>query len=379
MTFAVILRYPQWSVSLQATAPNADRPSAVTNQCHAAEQWLHDAHLKTLQPPAILHYTMAHEAKAVYLAHSPAWENASVLHCSIASALLVRSSVKEAFSRESRHIKTSPQYQMHWIPQMQEPQYLLEALGPRFQWGTNSQVLPKAHIPTARRAEGTSAALSPVTAGHRTAFQLSQWHWCTSVPFGGLHRCPWPNWKMAALPSCQWTFIWPVVFAFLVATTEERSQVDCHSPSWVCGYDNLKKGKKKKKKEAKVSPMSSSTHSHCHLLPHSQVLKVLQCPPAGSGVLKGYHTENWLCLRTLPSPGQVVQKVAPHHLAEGCTQTLEKFLPGEQPLFSTAQSTTPPPRPAKRDKPFRTSVNLEQEFAKQTFLCLGMLVWKPTA
>lgn len=96
-------------------------------------------------PPAILHCLMVHKAKTVFSTHSPAWGNASVLHLGTASTLLVRSSVRETFSRESRHIQTSHQYQMHWIPQMQEPQYLFEALGPRFQWGTNSQMLPKEH------------------------------------------------------------------------------------------------------------------------------------------------------------------------------------------------------------------------------------------
>lgn len=63
-------------------------------------------------------------------------------------------------------------------------------------------------------------------------------------------RCHQLNWKVAGLHSCQRTWVWPVVFAFLVAKAEqsERAQGSCHSPSWACGYDNSRKKKTTKNK-----------------------------------------------------------------------------------------------------------------------------------
>lgn len=103
-----------------------------------------------------------------------------------------------------------------------------------------------------------------------TALQLSQWHRCTPEPSGGLHRCHWPNRKMAGLHSCQRTLIWPVVFAFLIAKMHrnERSQVDCHTHKQA-EFVGMTIYKEKKNKKAQVSPVSSSTHSNTHLLPSS--------------------------------------------------------------------------------------------------------------
>lgn len=92
-----------------------------------------------------------------------------------------------------------------------------------------------------------------------------------------------------------------------------------------------------KRKPPKTSQsLSSSTHSHSHLLPPPQGPKLQQLMPAGSGVPKAFHAEN--CLWPLPDLGKVMPKVALHCSAEGCTQILEQFLPGEQPVFSIAQS-----------------------------------------
>lgn len=136
--------------------------------------------------------------------------------------------------------------------------------------------------------------------------------------------------------------------------------------------------KRKQENQAKVSPVSSSTHSHSHLLPHSQVPKPLQFMPAGSGVLKGFHAANWLCLWTLLYLGKVIQKVVLHHLAEGCARVLEKFLPGEQPFFSIAQSSSPTPHKDGKQaivKPHTLNPSYPRAgIVKQTFLCLGILV-----
>lgn len=125
--------------------------------------------------------------------------------------------------------------------------------------------------------------------------------------------------------------------------------------------------------------MSSSTHSHGHLLPHPQGPKLQQLMPAGSGVPEAFQAEN--CLWPLPDLGKVMQKVVLHRSAEGCTQTLEQFLPGEQPVFSTAQSSQPPLLTTQRIS--KSSGNptypaqvilLEQQFAKPTFARSGILV-----
>lgn len=119
--------------------------------------------------------------------------------------------------------------------------------------------------------------------------------------------------------------------------------------------------------------MSSSTHSRSHLLPHSQAPTLLQLLPAGSGVLKGFHAGNWLPSWTLPYRRKVVQKAVLHHLAEGCTQTLKKFLPGEQPFFSTAQSSPlcpPEGGSASQVKPCRLNRGYPRAGVCRTNICV---------
>lgn len=69
-------------------------------------------------------------------------------------------------------------------------------------------------------------------------------------------------------------------------------------------------GKRKPPTQAKVFPVSSSTHSHSHLLPHPQGPKLQQLMPAGSGVPKVFRAEN--CLWPLPDLGKVMPKVVLH-------------------------------------------------------------------
>lgn len=138
-------------------------------------------------------------------------------------------------------------------------------------------------------------------------------------------------------------------------------------------------GKRKRPKTSQS--LSSSTHSHSHLLPPPQGPKLQQLMPAGSGVPKAFHAEN--CLWPLPDLGKVMPKVALHRSAEGCTQILEQFLPGEQPVFSTAQSNPfcSPQRTSKSsgNPIYPAWVIPEQRFAKSTFVCSGILVWNPVA
>lgn len=134
---------------------------------------------------------------------------------------------------------------------------------------------------------------------------------------------------MAGLHSCQRTLIWPVVFAFLIAKMHrnERSQVDCHTHKQAefVGMTIYKEKKKTKKPKFLQCQVPLTAIPICSPV---QAPNLLQSMAAASGVLKGFHAENWLwlCLRTLPYLGKVSQVVL-HHLAEGCTEMPEKFLP----------------------------------------------------
>lgn len=74
----------------------------------------------------------------------------------------------------------------------------------------------------------------------------------TSLPIKP--RCHQLNWKVAGLHSCQRTWVWPVVFAFLVAKAEQSERAGQLSQPklslWIWQF----KGKENHQKQAKVFP-----------------------------------------------------------------------------------------------------------------------------
>lgn len=178
-------------------------------------------------------------------------------------------------------------YQMQYIPQMPRFPRLPEVLSPRF------------HQHPSRKA--VSRCLQEGWGHPACSVPSDSWN-TTSLPIKP--RCHQLNWKVAGLQSCQRTWVWPVVFAFLVAEWKSPGQLSQPKLSlWVWQF----KEKENDQKQAKVFPVSSSTHSHGHLLPHPQGPKLQQLMPAGSGVPEAFQAEN--CLWPLPDLGKVVQKV----------------------------------------------------------------------
>lgn len=121
---------------------------------------------------------------------------------------------------------------------------------------------------------------------------------------------------------------------------------------WV---QQLKKGEKKlkKKKQARPKPLP------CQV----PLTAVATCSPTrkpqgcwGSRQLalgaSGDFTPRAGCVRgPRRAEGQAAQKVALHRSAEGRARIQEKFLPGEQPFFGTAQGSSPAPKRVRSKPP----------------------------